>query len=151
MWWEGQEVLKEGHGGTNTAGRAQSTRCTAMQNEFPGMEKVNESSVWSLPVMSLILVLIIFRVHTEKSGCLCPCLYPPHFEQSRQSGDVSSPLTGIRLPLLTSKTRKQWVKICSHDWWDRVVIMEFNDYYRQYIIPYLFSRCVTWLRSRLCR
>lgn len=48
-------------------------------------------------------------------------------------GNVSSPLTGIRLFRPLHKPTEQWVKICSRNWWERVVSMEFNAYYSLYI------------------
>lgn len=46
--------------------------------------------------------------------------------------NMSSPLAGARLSLPLRRTKERWVRICSHEWWDRFDIVESNDYYSWY-------------------
>lgn len=52
--------------------------------------------------------------------CVADMAYPPHFQLQDKRAAAVTATTYCR-------TRDQWMKILSNDWWDSVVLMEFTD------------------------
>lgn len=67
-----------------------------------------------------------------------------HKRREQQMLKMFSHLTGIRLSLPPRKTRDQWVKMCSHNWWDRFVVGTLNHSDSWYIIAieYCLMACL---------